>query len=80
MISAFAKGAQALGDPRYRDAARRAADFILRQLWDGTTLLRRYRAGDAAIPGFLDDYAIFAQALLDLYEAPFDWTSSGTGR
>jgi uncharacterized protein len=31
-------------------------------------LLRRYRQGDAAIPGFLDDYAFFAQALLDLYE------------
>ena len=35
-------------------------------------LLRRYREGDAAIPGFLDDYAMFAQALLDLYEAQFD--------
>ncbi len=36
-------------------------------------LLRRYRQGDAAIPGFLDDYALFAQALLDLYEAQFDF-------
>jgi uncharacterized protein YyaL (SSP411 family) len=35
-------------------------------------LLRRYRADDAAIPGFLDDYALFAQALLDLYETQFD--------
>jgi uncharacterized protein YyaL (SSP411 family) len=35
-------------------------------------LLRRYREGDAAIPGFLDDYALFAQALLDLYETQFD--------
>ncbi len=35
-------------------------------------LLRRYRQGDAAIPGFLDDYALFAQSLLDLYEAQFD--------
>ena len=36
------------------------------------TLLRRYRQGEAAIPGFLDDYALFAQGLLDLYEAQFD--------
>jgi uncharacterized protein YyaL (SSP411 family) len=36
-------------------------------------LLRRYRKGDAAIPGFLDDYALFAQGLLDLYETQFDW-------
>ena len=43
------------------------------------TLLRRYRAGEAAIPGFLDDYALFTQALLDLYEAQFDPRTSGTG-
>jgi uncharacterized protein len=35
-------------------------------------LLRRYRQGDAAIDGFLDDYAMFTQALLDLYETQFD--------
>ena len=35
-------------------------------------MLRRYRQGEAAIPGFLEDYALFTQALLDLYEAQFD--------
>jgi uncharacterized protein len=35
-------------------------------------LQRRYRDGDAAIAGFLDDYAFFIGALLDLYEADFD--------
>jgi hypothetical protein len=30
------------------------------------TLLRRYRTGAAAIPGFLDDYAFFIQALIDM--------------
>ena len=74
MISAFAKGAQALEDPRYRDAARAAAEFLLSRLYGGSdaTLLRRYRDGDAAIPGFLDDYAFFVQGLLDLYETGFD--------
>jgi uncharacterized protein YyaL (SSP411 family) len=73
MISAFAKGAQILDEPRYGLAARRAADFILSRMYDAETgtLLRRYREGDAAIPGFLDDYAFFAQALLDLYETEF---------
>jgi uncharacterized protein YyaL (SSP411 family) len=61
-----------LEDARYLDAARRAADFLLATMWDGERLLRRYREGDAAIPGFLDDYAFFSQALLDLYEASFD--------
>ena len=36
------------------------------------TLLRRYRDGEAAIPGFLDDYAFLIQGVLDLYEADFD--------
>ncbi|HKW99617.1 MAG TPA: thioredoxin domain-containing protein [Bryobacteraceae bacterium] len=74
MISAFAKGGAILGDTRYSAAAVRAADFILRHMYDPKTglLLRRYRLGDAAIPGFLDDYALFTQALLDLYEAQFD--------
>jgi uncharacterized protein YyaL (SSP411 family) len=38
----------------------------------GGALLRRYREGEAAIPAFLDDYAFFTQALLDLYETQFD--------
>ena len=74
MISALAKAAAILNEPRYLAAAKRAADFILTMLRrpDGT-LLRRYRAGDAGIDGMLDDYACFTQALLDLYEASFDF-------
>ena len=73
MISAFALGAQVLGEPRYAEAARTAADFILSRLYDSSTgvLLRRYRDGEAAIAGFLDDYALFGTALLDLYETTF---------
>jgi hypothetical protein len=74
MISAFAKGAAILDESRYAQAARRSADFLLSHMRhpDGT-LLRRYRAGDAAIPGMLDDYAFLAQGLLDLYESTFDF-------
>jgi uncharacterized protein YyaL (SSP411 family) len=74
MISAFAKGAQVLDDKGYATAAVRAAEFIERNMLNRSehTLLRRYRDGDAAIPGFLDDYAFFVQALLDLYETDFD--------
>ena len=59
----------------YADAARRAADFIVSRMYEPATgiLLRRYRQGAAAIPGFLDDYAFFTQALLDLYETTFEW-------
>ncbi len=74
MISAFAKGGRILKEPRYEAAARRALDFIRAKLWreSDATLLRRYRGGDAAIEGFLDDYAFAALALLDMYEANFD--------
>ena len=74
MISAFAKGAQILDDPRYLAAAQRAAEFTLKRMYDPASgvLLRRYRDGDAAIAGFLDDYAFFIAALLDLYEADFN--------
>lgn len=75
MISAFAKAAQVLEDARYLAAARRAAEFLRTHLYrqsEASLLLRRYRDGEAAIPGFLDDYAFFAQGLLDLYQADFD--------
>ena len=75
MISAFAKAGAVLAEPRYAQAARRAADFIASHMYDAETgiLLRRYRQGAAAIPGFLDDYAFFTEALLDLYETTFAW-------
>ena len=74
MISSLALASRALGEPKYRDAAVAAAEFLLSKMWDGQSgrLLRRYRAGEAAIDGFLDDYAGFANALVDLYEATFE--------
>ncbi len=74
MISAFAKGAQILDEPRYLDAARGAASFIKRKMFDAdrNILLRRHREGESAIDGFLDDYASFINALIDLYETGFD--------
>ena len=74
MISAFAKGAQILGQPRYEQAARDARNLLYRHLWReaDSTLLRRYRDGDAAIEAFLDDYASLINALIDLYETAFD--------
>src|SRR6185295_5851831 len=70
MISAFAEGYRVLGDERYRAAAERAADFLLASLRrpDGG-LLRTWRAGRAHLGGYLEDYAFFADALVDVYEA-----------
>jgi uncharacterized protein YyaL (SSP411 family) len=74
MISAFARGAQVLNEPRYLKTAIQAADFVQTKLYreKGHTLLRTYRDGESKIGGFADDYAFFIQGLLDLYEASFD--------
>ncbi len=74
MISAFARAAQALEEPRYLAAAQAAAGVMKSKLHDAKTarLRRRYRAGEAAIDGFLADYAFLIQGLIDLYEASFD--------
>ncbi len=73
MISALARAGAALGEPRYIEAARRAFRFIERSLMtpDGR-LLRRWRDGEAAIEGLLDDYAATALAALDLHQSSFD--------
>jgi hypothetical protein len=73
MIAAFAKGASAFNEPKYAEAAKRAADFILKNMLntDGR-LLHRYRNGDAGIQANLDDYAFLVWGLLELYEATFD--------
>ena len=73
MIAALAKASQVFGDQLYADAARKAADFISKNLKtsDGR-LLRRYRHGDAAYPGYLNDYAFLVWGLIELYEATFD--------
>jgi len=74
MISAYARAAQILDEPRYVEAAQRAAKFVRANLYDEKSklLFRNYREGRSAIEGFADDYAFVIQGLLDLYEASFD--------
>ena len=69
MIAALAKGARILGEPEYTRCAIRAVDFIFGNLinQDGY-LLHRYRDGDAALTGNLDDYSFLIYGLLELYE------------
>jgi len=73
LISSLAYGSSVLDEPKYKEAAESAADFILEKLVrkDGR-LLHRYREKEAAILGNLEDYAFFIHGLLDLYEATFE--------
>jgi uncharacterized protein YyaL (SSP411 family) len=74
MISAYARGAQVLDEPRYLEAATRAAKFLRANLYDDKSklLFRNYRESRSDIEAFADDYAFVIQGLLDLYEASFD--------
>ncbi|MGE5213421.1 MAG: thioredoxin domain-containing protein [Nitrospirota bacterium] len=74
MISAFARAAQVLDDPRYLEIAARSANFVRSNLYDRSRkiLYRSYREGRSNTEGFADDYAFFIRGLLDLYEASFD--------
>jgi uncharacterized protein YyaL (SSP411 family) len=73
MISAFAKASAAFDDQYYLTIAEKAAAFILKNLFDSKgILLHRYRDGQPALNGNIDDYAFLTAGLIDLYEASFN--------
>ena len=73
MIAALAKSARVFDEPKFAAAAKNAADFIVKNMVDTEgRLYHRYRDGQSAISGFLDDYAFFVWGLMELYETVFD--------
>lgn len=72
MIASLARGYRILGEKRYRQAAERAAEYVLTRMMRNGRLLRTGRAGRAHTPGYLDDHAFMIEALLNLYEATFE--------
>ena len=73
MINALARAANVLDCPRYLDAARRAARFLLDHVSrpDGR-LLHCWRRGQAKLDAYLDDYTYMINSLVTLYESDFD--------
>ncbi|HDZ22140.1 hypothetical protein LCGC14_0302160 [marine sediment metagenome] len=72
MIASLAYAGRQLDEPRYTEAAMKAADFIVSHMMRGDTLLRTYRADQAKQLGYLDDYAYLAEALIELHQATGD--------
>jgi hypothetical protein len=73
MIAALANGARAFREPALAERAARAAGFV----WDHLrakhgVLLRRWRDGEAACDGQLDDHAHYAHGCLELFLATHD--------
>ena len=75
MLAALARAGLLFSEPRYLEAAEQAAAFIQEHLTHKNgSLLARWRSGDAAHAGKLDDYAFAAWGLLELYSATFQTT------
>ncbi|HIH61102.1 MAG TPA: thioredoxin domain-containing protein, partial [Methanobacteriales archaeon] len=72
MIAAFAKGYKVLGNKKYLGAAKDALKFVMEKLYKNGKLMHRYRDGESAIWGNLDDYTFLVWGILELYDATFD--------
>ena len=73
MLKAYLDAFRALGAYEYLNTAIKNARFLETNLLreDGS-LFRNYKNGKAAIPAFLDDYALLTQAFIELYQLTFD--------
>lgn len=73
MIDAMAQASAVLAEPRYEQAAIKAAEFLLANLQDDDgRLMHSWRQGKSQGQAYLDDYACLANALITLYEVTFD--------
>jgi hypothetical protein len=79
MIGSLARGGAVLKRDDYVRAAERAATFVLKRMQNERgELLRTYRADQAKIPAYLDDYAYLIDGLLSLYQTTHrdEWLQS----
>jgi uncharacterized protein YyaL (SSP411 family) len=73
MIRALARGGAILKRDNYIQSAEKAATFVLKRMRNEQgELLRTYRADQAKIPAYLEDYAYVTQGLLALFETTRD--------
>jgi uncharacterized protein YyaL (SSP411 family) len=67
MISAMATAAAVLQRDDLMRVAERAAGFVRESMMNGGRLRHVQAGGEARVPAFLDDYAFFGRACLDLF-------------
>ena len=73
MIAALGKGAVVLQDQSLAEAASKALSFIRKKLITPEgRLMARYREGESAFAGYLDDYAFLIWGCIELYQATFN--------
>jgi len=69
MIYSLAEAGKAFDNPRYIEAATKAAEFIKKHLWNNRQLFRRWREGQGMFTANLDEYAYMIRGILSLFEA-----------
>ncbi|HEY0023581.1 MAG TPA: thioredoxin domain-containing protein [Longimicrobium sp.] len=73
MLHAFAEAARAFESHEYRRIAVTSAEFLVGRLrTEDGRLARTYKDSCAKIPGFLEDHALLAEALVAVYETTWD--------
>jgi uncharacterized protein YyaL (SSP411 family) len=70
-IRGMAVAARALGREDLAESAARALDFVRGTLWRDGRLLATYNGGRAHLNAYLDDYALLADAVLELLQVRF---------
>jgi uncharacterized protein YyaL (SSP411 family) len=68
-IGAFARGGRVFKRPELTEAARAAAAFLNRELWDGTRLFRSFRERRGDAEAFPADYVFLVSGLIELQAA-----------
>lgn len=73
MITALSMLYRASRNKKYLKAAQKAQEFIENSLCKGTQLYTSFRDGKHSDNGFLDDYAFYVTALIELYNSTLDY-------
>ena len=69
MSSGLIEAYNAFGEDEFLNLAKRNIDFILNNMLEGNVLFHSYGKKSQA---YMDDYALFIQSLIDIYQATFD--------
>ncbi|MCB9234011.1 MAG: thioredoxin domain-containing protein [Bacteroidia bacterium] len=72
MLRGYVDAYRAFGEKKFLETALTNANFIAEKMKNGDGLYRNYKEGRATINAFLDDYALVADAFLELYQVTGD--------
>jgi uncharacterized protein YyaL (SSP411 family) len=72
MLAAFAEASAILDDEEYLSIAKHNADFVLNDLQRDGRLLRTWKDGKAKLNAYIEDYANFADGLVELFQVSGD--------